>query len=166
MLFTRRGYLNPTYELRDGEALLGSIKTRRGWKFQAVAHMRDRTVQFRQPSWWKRDFDAVDQRSGLVVATYDMSTWRFSDTIAIADVRYLLRRSAWKSRAKLTDESGGEILSITSRDWLGRALEVTLAPDVRFDDEIELLVYFSCFAMTLAESDSSAAAAVAATAAT
>jgi len=162
MILTRRGCLHPTYELRDGDAFLGSIQARSGWKFEAVAQMRDRTVAFRQPSWWNRDFEAVDERDGSVMATYDMSTWRMSDTVAIGDRRFTVRRSPWKSSAKITDQTGAEVLAIRSIDWLGRKQDVTLSPGVAFDEDIELLVYFVCFALALAESDSSSAAVVAA----
>lgn len=158
MLFTRRGFLSSTYDLSDAGRTLGTLKMRSGWKFQAIAQMRGRTVTFRQPKWWCRDFQAVDERTGSTVGTYEASTWKTTDLITVGDERYTLRRSFWRSNATVLDPSGTEMFSIDSVDWLGRKLEITPAQGVRFDERVELLVYLACFALSLSKSDSSAAA--------
>lgn len=162
MLFTRRGCLNSTYELSDAGRSVGTLRTRSGWKFEAVAHMRGRTVGFRQPKWWCRDFEAVDETTGSTLATYEASTWKTTDVITIGDERFTLKRSMLRSKAAVADASGSEVLSIDSLDWLGRKLEVVLSPGVAFDERVELLTYFACFARSLSQSDSSTAAVAAA----
>jgi hypothetical protein len=160
MYWMQRGWLKPAYDLRDGSASIGSLVLRSRWKDEAVATMRSGTVRFRQQSWWRRNFEAIDAATGNTVGSYAGSSWKNDGTFTVDGTTFTLKRAFWRQITEVADASGTTLFKIKNADWLGRRQEVTMGEGVSLDALVELLLYFSMFVTVVAIRTESSAAVV------
>lgn len=160
MIWKQRGWLKPAWQLWNGEQLLGQLETVSGWRNSALATMSGGDVAFKQRSWWRKEYDAVDLATGTSVAIYAGSSWKSSGILRVGGATFSLKNSLWRSQAEIRDAAGMLMYGFKSTDWFGRAHEITVATGVQFTAEHELVLYFGWFAITQFRNDAEAAAVV------
>ena len=145
MYWKQRGWFKPVYELFDGSSCIGSLVVRPGWKDEADATMRSGTVRFRQQSWWRRSYEAVDVVTRGAVATYAGSAWKNEGVFDVAGETFVLKRAFWRQSTEVSDASDTTLFKMKTADWLGKRQEVTLGDGISLDGRTELLLYFATF---------------------
>ena len=162
-VWVRPRWYRREYELRAGEAVIGTLRWESGWRSSAVAAMGGMggaRWRFARQGFWRARVSATDEASGMAAASFEFG-WNGGGTMFLPDGQtYLLRRTGfWRLTWEWRRGDDTSVMRFRRVSWTGREVRVELADAALADANAALLMAFGWYLILLAQAAAASAAA-------
>ena len=153
---------NCGFEVKLNGSVVGALRRMSCWSSSYEAITSEGTFKMQRRGWSGTKAVIVDSVSQRQIALFE-SGWRRRSTLTFADGQrfQIERKGCWRPQWSIISESGERIVSLDLRQRTG---DTPVAANVK-NSRLALLVMFTLYRIRQAEEDASAAAVVAAIAA-
>ena len=142
------------YELRAGDAVIGTLRFRSLWGTLATGENADGCWTFKRVGFWQTRATIRICGSDAEIGTFTHNRWSGGGTLELQDGRkVLITSNLWQTRLDFQEESGRRLLGFQNKGVLKVSSTVHIEPDALTEPGISLMVLFGWYVMVMMQMD-------------
>lgn len=158
--WNRRHRFGREFELRSGEASVGTLSFHGPFSSIATAAAADGTWTLRRTGFWRTGIEVRVAGSDVAVAIFRSNPWRSGGWLEFHDGRrFRAMGNCWATRFELRSSCGEVLTSLRAGPWSNRTAEVELAAAAEQLPARSLLLLFGWYLAIITRNDAAAAGA-------
>lgn len=161
LTWSQSSALRMEYELRSGEALVGTLKFRSAWGTLATAESGDGCWTFKRIGFWQRKVSVRVCGSDVDLAVFTNDTWTNGGTLEFHGREYQATTNWWQTKLLFQIEEDKPLVRFHYGGVFRRSADVEITPAAREIEDVPILVMLGWYLAIMLDMDSSAGAVVA-----